>query len=94
MKRNLPAWLGGASSVILLVVSSLRAEEVHTPPAGSAERRAILDLLRAPFEKELKQELIFKVEMLRVVGDWAAARVTPLQPDGKPVDWTKTKYKD
>jgi hypothetical protein len=94
MKRSFHGWLVGASTFMLLGCSSLQAQEAHTPPAGSAERKAILDVLRTPFEKELKQELVFKVEMLRVVGDWAAARVTPLQPNGKPVDWSKTKYKE
>ena len=93
-KPRLFAALSAASALVCFSFSSLQAQEAHTPPAGSAERKAILDVLRAPFEKELKQELIFKVEMLRVAGDWAAARVTPLQPDGKPVDWSKTKYKE
>jgi hypothetical protein len=61
----------------------------HTPPVGSAMRREILDAIRVPFERELHQAIIFKVDLLNVVGDWAATSVTPIQKNGGPIrGWT------
>ena len=69
------------------------AQRAHTPAAGTEERAAIMDALRIPVEKDLKQRVIFKVERLRVAGDWAYARVSPTQPDGDEIDFSKTKYR-
>ena len=52
-----------------------------------------MDALRVPVEKELKQRVIFKVERLRVAGDWAYVRVSPTRPDGDEIDFSKTKYR-
>ncbi len=79
-------WLGA--------VAAARGQDVHTPAAGGEERKAIMDALRAPFERDLGQEVVFKVVMLRVSEDWAAVRVTPLTPGGGPVDFRRTKYKE
>lgn len=53
-----------------------------------------MDALRGPCERDLKQPVIFKVEHLKVAGDWAFARVVPLQVNGKPIDYMKTKYRE
>lgn len=47
------------------------AEAPHTPPVDSAERKAILDALRTPFERELKQNVKFEVSHFKVLHDWA-----------------------
>lgn len=64
----------------------------RTPPAGSAERKAVLDALRLPVEKELKRKVVFKVDRLKVQGGWAFMRGVPQQPGGKAMDYRGTVY--
>lgn len=64
----------------------------HTPERGSPERKAILDALRVPVEKQLKQSVVFKVNELNVQKGWAFMLGVPQQPDGNPVDYTGTVY--
>ena len=58
----------------------------HTPEAGSAERKAICDGLRAHFVplsmKPLPQPILFKVEHMKVEGNYAAFQGTPVFKDG------------
>lgn len=70
------------------------AQSAHTPAPGSAEREKIMDALRVPAKKDLGRTVIFKVDQLRVAGDWAFARVSPLLPNGDAIDYTKTKYRE
>jgi hypothetical protein len=55
------------------------AVNAHIPPAGSPERKDIMDGLRGD------QKVIFKVHYLKVHGDWAFVDVTLLDDKGKPV---------
>jgi len=52
--------------------------KAYTPAAGSPERKAIMDALRGD------QKVVFKINYLKVHGDWAWADVTPLE-NGKAV---------
>jgi hypothetical protein len=52
--------------------------KAHTPPAGSPERKDVMDGLRGD------QKVVFKVHYLKVHGDWAFVDVTPLNDKGKP----------
>ena len=52
-----------------------------------------MDALRVPAEKDLGRSVIFKVDRLRVAGDWAYARVSPTLPNGGAIDYSKTKYR-
>ncbi|MEO5721506.1 MAG: hypothetical protein ABIR71_08560, partial [Chthoniobacterales bacterium] len=70
------------------------AQSAHTPAAGSEERKGIMDAIRQPAEKDLQLKVVFKVDRLRVAGDWAYARVLPIRPDGGKIDFSKTKYKE
>lgn len=70
------------------------AQLSRTPAVGSPERKAILDVIRTTCERDLKQKVIFKVTLLNVAGDWAAARVAPIRPDGSDIDFSKTKYRE
>ena len=69
------------------------AQSARTPAPGSEERAAIMDALRVLAEKEFKQSVIFKVDRLRVAGDWAYARVSPTRPNGDEIDFSRTKYR-
>lgn len=50
----------------------------HVPAAGSAERQAILDALRAD------QDVKFKVHYIKVHDGWCWVDTTPLDKDGHP----------
>ena len=65
---------------------------LHTPAVGSVERKAILNALRAPVEKRLKQAVVFKMQRLVVDKGWAFALGQPIRPNGKRVDYSKTPY--
>ena len=64
----------------------------YTPKPGSAARKALMDALRVPIEKKLKQPVIFKVDLLKVQGNWAFMRGAPLQKNGKPMDYRNTVF--
>lgn len=51
-----------------------------------------MDALRVPAQKDLARRVIFKVDQLRVAGDWAFARVSPTLPDGSAIDYSETKF--
>lgn len=68
--------------MILIVVSAAAAQGVYTPEKGSAERAAILDALRAPVEKSLKQKIVFVTDNFKVQGSWAFVSGEPTTPSG------------
>ena len=81
----------------LVCTATVRAEntgEVIHPGVGSTLRKAVLDGLRPSIEADLKQKVIFVVDDIRVLSDWAFVKVTPVRPDSKPIDFSKTKYKE
>lgn len=78
---------------IIAVAGAASAQETHTPAPGSVERRGIADALRAPVEKELRQKVVFKIEHLKVSGDWAFLRGVPQRPGGGKVDYSATQYR-
>jgi len=67
-------------------------DALHSPPAGSPERKAIMDALRIPVEKELKQNVVFVTQSLKVESGWAFLSGKPQQKNGKPVDYSITEY--
>lgn len=67
---------------------------ITTPKAGSAERKAIMDALRVPVQKFLKQKVIFVVNRLNLQRGWAFVIAVPEQPNGKPIDFSHTIYAD
>jgi len=66
--------------------------ELYTPEKGSPERKAILDSLRTPVEKKLKQPVIFKIDHFKVQNGWAFILATPQKPDGGLPDYRGTVY--
>ena len=79
---------------ILAVAGVASAQEARTPAPGSAERKAIADALRAPVEKELRQKVVFKIDHLKVSGDWAFLRGVPQRPGGAPLEYKGTPYQE
>ena len=86
-----------ASSVVAQGGGTLKtgtAAVPHVPEKGSVERKAIVDALRAPVEKQLKQPVIFKIDHLKVQNNWAFLNGRPQNPDGSAIDYTNTVYQD
>ncbi|MBS1797802.1 MAG: hypothetical protein JSS81_28530 [Acidobacteria bacterium] len=79
-------------SLVLLFSCVISAQKVYTPEKGSAERTAILNALRAPVEKELKQPISFNVEKFNVSGVWAFLSGDPQNPSGGRPNYKKTPY--
>ncbi len=77
--------------IVLTVCSAARAQ-IYTPKQGTAERKALMDALRVPVEKELNKKVVFKVDHLKVQGDWAFMRGVPQQPNGARMDYRGTAY--
>jgi hypothetical protein len=69
--------------VILGATTPLSAQTPHTPKPGSPERQAICDAMRAfvqseHAEKTLPKPVVFKIDTLRVQGDFAYLECLPL----------------
>lgn len=73
-------------------VCSLSAQTVYTPEKGSAERKSILDVLRIPVEKDLKQRIVFAAEHFNVSGNWAFLGGRPQNASGGEPNYRNTKY--
>ena len=81
-------------TILKLPMYSYAQEQVLSPKVGSQERKIILDALRKPVGKELKQEVKFKVDNLKMQKDWAFMRGQPQRADGKAIDYKFTSYKE
>lgn len=79
------------SFVLFLAVSNF-AQTVTTPEKGSAERTAILNALRVPVEKELKQKIQFAVENFNVQGNWAFLDGASQTMTGGEPNFKNTQY--
>jgi hypothetical protein len=89
-KRNLiPAILVLLFGALLGDVS---AQAVRTPEPNSPERKAILEALRVPVERDLKQKIVFVVDQFNISGNWAWVSGRPTQPDGSRPDLSKTAW--
>ncbi len=86
------AWMFAPVSIVTLHAKD--PGKVTQPAPGSELRKAVLDALRPSIETDIKQKVIFIVDKIRVSDDWAFVQVTPVQPDSKPIDFRKTKYKE
>jgi hypothetical protein len=80
------------SVAVLSLCAAVSAQPVHTPEKGSAERKAILDALRAPIERELKQEIVFVAEHFNVAGTWAFIGGVPQATGGGEPNYRGTRY--
>ena len=83
-----------ALSCLAATATDSFAQRAYTPAAGTPERKAIMDVLRVPVQADLQQKVIFRVQHLRIVGQWALARVVPLRPDGGEINYSKTRYRE
>ena len=49
-------------AILFLFGCSAFAQSVYTPEKGTPERKEILDALRLPVERELKQKIVFTAD--------------------------------
>jgi hypothetical protein len=67
------------------LVQSQATDQLRTPAKGSAERNAILDVLRAEYKSGQGINVKFQVNHLKVHNGWAWATCTPLDESGKVI---------
>ena len=79
-------------AITFLAALTAVSQPVYTPERGSAERKAILDALRIPIERDLKQPIIFVADNFNVSGNWAFVGGVPQGADGNAPDYSRTKY--
>lgn len=65
---------------------------VQTVPVGDPRRRVLLDTIRPAIEQRVGQPVQFMVDVLRVQGDWAFYAGSIQQPNGRPIDFSRTSY--
>jgi hypothetical protein len=58
----------------------LARDAPQTPQPNSSERKAIVDTLRAPVEKELKQKVVFRIRRLKMQNGGRFCRVCRSSP--------------
>jgi len=80
--------------LLLAVAIAAVAQTAYTPEKGSPERKAILDALRLPIERDLKQKVVFVADNFKVQGNFAFVSGTPQNSSGEDPDYARTKYAD
>lgn len=70
------------SGIALADPPGIARDEHHSLSLGTAERRAILDTLRAEVRRWHQIDVVFVVEEIRVIGDWAWVQTRPQSADG------------
>ena len=89
MKRSL-----AILAVLVFSAVAAVAQAVYTPAKNSAERAAILNAIRVPLEKDLRQKIVFVTDDFNVRGAWAYVSGTPQTADGGRPDYRNTRYAD
>lgn len=69
-----------------------RLGDLYTPARGTGERAAMMDAARVPVVPAIGQRVIFVVDVLNSDGHWAFLQGTPVNPDGTPLQWSKTNF--
>ena len=83
----------GLFSVLILSCAAF-AQGAYMPEKGSKERTAIVDALRVPVEKSLKQKIQFSIQTFKVQGNWAFLNGEPQNLSGEKPDYSKTDYRE
>lgn len=79
-------------AVMIVFSGAALSQSVYTPTQGSAERKAILNALRVPVEKDLKQKVTFVTDNFRVQGNWAFVSGRPRKPSGDRIELKGTQF--
>jgi len=86
MKRALPIFF------VLIVAVAISAQSAYTPDKGSPERKAILDAIRVPVERAMKQKIVFVADNFKVQGSWAFVGGSMRTPSGDQPNLTGTEF--
>jgi hypothetical protein len=78
--------------LILMAAGFAAGQAVYVPEKGSPERKAILDALRVPVERELKQKIVFAADHFNVSGNWAFLGGQPQNASGGQPNYRGTPY--
>lgn len=77
------------TTIVLLLSAMALLAKPHTPAPGTPERKAICDAMRehvlSQYKKPLATAFLFKIEFLRVDGDYAGFEGFPVLTDGSPL---------
>ena len=65
---------------------------VRGVPVGDPQRRVLLDTIRPAIEGHIHQPVQFVVDTLRIQGEWAFYAGRIQQPNGRPIDFSRTPY--
>ncbi|MGA0545914.1 hypothetical protein ACO2Q1_11615 [Brevundimonas sp. VNH65] len=89
---------GGAASANPAAQATAAAEtsapvRARDLPVGDPLRPVVLNALRPAIVADLGQPVMFVVQTLRAQGDWAYVVARPQQPDGQPIDFRRTRYR-
>lgn len=81
-------------SVLLsaITMTAISAQDVTIPAAGSAERKQLLEAVRAPLEQRMRQPVRFVVKQLKASGEWAFLRAAMQDADGRPISYAGTEF--
>src|SRR5581483_3262225 len=80
MKNYLPI-VSVLTSLVLAGCASVNT--AHTPPAGSAEKNAILQATQRALARQGRKHLVLVVPYLKAHNGWAWIQVNPQSADGK-----------
>ncbi len=81
-------------AIITLFAGLAAGQAVYSPAKGSLERKAILDALRIPVERDLRQKIVFAAEHFNVSGSWAFVGGDPQTPEGGRPNYRGTRYQE
>ena len=79
---------------VLIFAFAAQAQTVYTPKKDSDERKLILNTLRVPVEKKLKQKIQFAVNDFNVSGNWAFVGGEPQNMNGGKPNYKGTIYEE
>ena len=80
--------------VVLFLSCAAFSQSAYTPEKDSKERTAILNALRVPVEKSLKQKIQFSVDHFKVQGNWAFLSGEPQNTSGERPAYSNTEYQE
>ena len=87
-RESLIVMVGAAAAL----VTPSHAQQIIMVERGSPERKAILDVVRAAVQRRIGIKVVFQVERLAVLGDWAFAGLRPRTETGGRIDYRRTLY--
>jgi hypothetical protein len=73
-------------TLLLCAVALAAAHPPASAPIGTADRKAILQALRAPVERQLGKPVEFVVSELRGEPGWVFIQAEPQRPGGRRID--------